>query len=463
MAIGAMFKLGEQKARPGVFVRWYNAGGYAQYSGLLGVGAAVIKANWGPLGKVITVENDNKVEELVGTGQGAEVVKEILQGGAYSVEVVRIGTGGTQSTLSLVAGTAGAVLLKTLYPTSRIFNVTVREALDPTQKELLLFENGKQVELIAFKAGENEATELVSAVNAKSKFLVASTAETGVVKTISNQEMTGGTDPNTVATDYTDAFPIAETKFFDSITVDSEDPVIHAALHAFVRRKIGEGHRMTMFVGEKTDIPFETRIAHAKAFNDFAVGYIGNGVETTSGVIEGATAAARVLGEFVSGSYKSSLTGRTIKGGVGIKGELTSSQYNEAARNGMMVFSLNSDGIPQIDYGINTLVSLGEDEDEGWKKFRRVRTRYELIDRITAQIAKAMANNIDNGLDGRQFLITLANGEIGRMIREGALASGEMVVDRDNAPMGDSAWFKFENLVDLDGLEKAYLAFGFQY
>lgn len=45
--IGAMFKLGEQKARPGVYVRWYNAGGYARYSRPLGVGAAVIKSNWG--------------------------------------------------------------------------------------------------------------------------------------------------------------------------------------------------------------------------------------------------------------------------------------------------------------------------------------------------------------------------------------------------------------------------------
>ena len=461
--IGSMFKLGEQKARPGVFVRWYNDGGYAKYSRALGVGAAVVKANWGPLNKLITVESGEEVKAKVGTGLGADVIKQIFEGGAIFVHTVRIGTGGTPATVALTAATASTVELTTLYPTSRKFSVTVREALDPTKKELLVFEGTRQIESITFDAEGNEASALVVAVNDSSEYLKATTEADGVVEAVTSEQLTGGADPTATAEDYTTAFAKTETKFYDSITVDSEDSVVHASLHAFVRRKIREGYRMTMFVGEKSSVDFETRKSHAKAFNDFDVGYIGNGVETTTGVIEGATAAARVMGEFISGSYKSSLTGRTITGGIGIAGELTANEYNEAATNGMMVFSLNADGIPQIDYGINTLVSLGEDEDEGWKKFRRVRTRYELIDRITVMISKAMANNIDNSHDDRQFVITLANGVIGEMTREGGLASGEMIVDPAYKPEGDSAWFKFDNLVDLDGLEKAYLAFGFQY
>ena len=463
--IGAMFKLGEQKVRPGVFVRWYNAGGYTRYSRPLGVGAAVIKSNWGPVGALFTVESGDMVKEMVGTGYGADVVKEIFEGGAHFVQTVRIGTGGKPATLSLVAETLKSVELRTLYPTSRLFSVTVREALDPANKELIVFEGGRQIESITFAAGENEALSLVAAVLAKSKILTASTdsTESTTVTAVINQPLTGGSDPETVAEDYTDGFKLTETKFYDSVTVDSEDPSIHAALHAFVRRKIREGYRMTTFVGEKPTVDFEVRKSHAKAFNDFAVAYIGNGVQTAAGVLTGAKAAGRVLGMFISGSYKSSLTGKTITGGIGIEGELTASQYNEAATSGMMVFSLNSDGVPQIDYGINTLVSLGEDEDEGWKKLRRVRTRYELIDRITVKIHKAMANDKDNNNDDRQFICTLANGEILQMTIEGGLESGKMIVDPTTTPEGDSAWFTFDNLVDLDGLEKAYLAFGFQY
>lgn len=461
--IGALFRLGEQKVRPGIFVRWYNAGGYKSYARALGVAAAVIKSNWGPLGKVITVESLEDVKQKLGTGYGADVVKEIFEGEAYFVHTVRAGVGGKSAEIELL-NTEGlnVVNLHTKYPTSREFNITLRDSLDSTKKEFLVFEDGRQIESLVFEK-ENEVNNFVEEVNKTSKYFNAQAQGEGVLEVILNAEVTGGSDPEVTAEDYTNSFQKLETKFFDGITVDVEDPVIHASLHSFVKRKLREGYRMTAVVGEKPEVAFETRKRNAKSFNDFAMVYVGNGFETNAGIVTGAKAAGRVLGMMVSSSYKSSLTKKTIDGAVSIAGELTSNEYNEAVENGMLVFSLNPDDIPQIDYGINTLVSLGEDDDEGWKKIRRVRTRYELIDRIAFTLAKAMANGIDNSHDGRQQVITLANGIINDMIMEGGLESGEMIIDPVTAPQGDSAWFKFDNLVDLDGLEKAYLAFGFKY
>lgn len=461
--IGAMFKLGEQKIRPGVYVRWYNDGADNKFSRPLGVAAALVKADWGPVGKLFTIKNEEETKTFLGTGDGADVVNEIFRGGASIVHVVRIGTEGKPATASLVVDSAGSLKLSTIYPTTRKFTVTIRESLDATKKELLVFEENQLVESITFDAGGNEAAALVEKILVKSKFLTASSTDTGIIKLVVNEKMIDGTNPATVAGDYTEALKLTETAFFDSIAVDSEDPVIHAALHAFVRRKIQEGYRMTLVVGEKPTVDFETRKSHARSFNDFTAHYVGNGVETENGQVTGAKAAARVLGMLVSGSYKTSLTRKPITGGVGIVGEMTAKEYNEAAENGMIVFSMNPEGIPQIDYGINTLITLGEDEDEGWKKIRRVRTRFELIDRITVMIAKAMSNDVNNNNDGQQFIITLSNGIIGEMIREGGLESGEMIVDPNYKAEGDSAGFKFDNLVDLDGLEKAYLAFGFRY
>src|SRR5699024_8096100 len=121
-----------------------------------------------------------------------------------------------------------------------------------------------------------------------------------------------------------------------------------------------------------------------------------------------------------------------------IVGEMKPTEYVDAAKSGMMVFSESVNGLAQIDYGINTLVSIGADEDEGWKKIRRVRTRFELIDRIAFTIDNAMRAGVDNNEDGRQYLITLANGIIGELIADGGLESGEMVIDEDNPPHGDS-------------------------
>lgn len=56
-----------------------------------------------------------------------------------------------------------------------------------------------------------------------------------------------------------------------------------------------------------------------------------------------------------------------MTGSIDLVGELTNAQYKEAIQSGMLTFSLNPDGMAQIDYGINTKVTLLADEDEGWK------------------------------------------------------------------------------------------------
>lgn len=466
--IGAMFKLGEQKVRPGVYVRWYNDGGTSVFGGSTGVAAVVIKSNWGPTNEVVKVHDISETERTIGTGYGPGVVRQVLRGGAVEVLVVRVGLGGDQAEL-ILKDTEGidALKLNTKYPTSREFNVTVREAINENEKEIIIYEEARVIEKFTFNKGNNEAAELVKLINESSSYLTAQSLDSpDPVGLVVNEALTGGSDPDIVAKDYVDAFNVLERKFFDGITVDALDPAIHASLQAFVNRSLQEGSRFIGVVGEKASIPFNTRLENARSFNSFSMVYVGNGfVESGTDFPErdGALAAGRVLGEMVSRNYKDSLTKKEIQGSTGIVGELTPSEYVEAAKNGMMVFSESVNGLAQIDYGINTLVSVSADEDEGWKKIRRVRTRFELIDRIAFTIANAMSAGIDNNNDGRQYIITLANGIINQMIADGGLESGEMILDPANPPHGDSVWYKFDNLVDLDGIEKVYLAFGFRY
>lgn len=463
--IGAMFKLGEQKVRPGVYVRWYNDGGSGTFGGSTGVAAAVVKSNWGPTEKVVQVNDLSQIDKVIGSGYGAEVVEQALLGGAVEVLVVRAGLGGEHSE-GILKDDEGLESLKisSKYPSSREFNITIREALNDDEKELIAYEGTRVIERHSFKKGGDEAKELADLLNVASVYFVAQVqGDGGKVDSVVNESLTGGSDPSVVAQDYIDAFTLLERKFYDGITVDTEDTAIHASLNAFINRNLQEGSRIIGVLGEKVDTPFATRIANAKAFNNFAMIHVGNGFLVGESEIDGALAAARVLGEMVSGNYKDSLTKKEISGSTGIYGELTPSEYIEAAKNGMMVFSESVNGLAQIDYGINTLVSPGTDEDDGWKKIRRVRTRYELIDRIAFTLANAMSTGVDNNNDGRQYIITLANGIINQMIADGGLESGEMIIDDANPPQGDSVWFKFDNLVDLDGIEKVYLAFGFRY
>lgn len=469
-----MFRLGEQKIRPGTYVRWYDASGQDVFQRAIGVGAAVIKSNWGPLEEVVTINDDTEISQKIGTGKGAKVVKEAFEGGAYVMNVVRIGKGGDEATLTLRAeGSEEEAIeiakLATKHPTSRDFNITIRESLNVDEKEFIVYEDEKQIEKITFKAGkeENEVKNMVFAVNETSDFIRATEID-GAEKVLSilNEPLTGGSDPETEAQDYIDAFGTLEVKFFDALTVDSEDTSIHASLQAFVNRRLREGARIIGITADKVSEPFDKRKEHAKAFNDFAMIHVGNGFLDRDGEgIDGALAAGRVLGMMVSENYKSSLTKKSVRGSTGVHGELKPQQYNEAVESGMLMFSENSDGLAQVDYGINTLVSPSSTEDKGWKKVRRVRTRFELIDRIAITLDRQIGDGegIDNGSDGAQHVITVANGIIDTMIDDGGLESGEMILDEKNPQEGDSAWFKFDNLVDLDGMEKIYLAFGFKY
>lgn len=466
--IGSLYRLGEQKVRPGVYVRWFNDGDLATYTGALGIAAAVIKSNWGPLGQVIKIENAEDVHKKIGSGYGSDVVNEMFKGGAYTALVVRVGKGGDHGEV-ILKDTEGmdAVKVLTKFPSSRNFTTTLRDSLNADEREFIVYENNRQIEKVIFTKGGNEPQNLTDAINKRSSLFQASIIEgsVGALALVVNETVTGGSDPQTTAQDYIDAFGIIEKQFYDGITVDTEDPAIHASLQAFVNRKLQEGFRFIGVVGEKTSISFNTRKENARAFNSFSMVYVGNGYSVGDRDLDGALAAGRVVGMMVANNYKTSLTKKAVQGSVGVYGELSVSEYDEAVNNGMLVFSLNPDGLAQIDYGINTLVSLSDEEDEGWKKIRRVRTRFELIDRVAFTLDRAIGSGegIPNSNDGRQFVITVANGIINDMIREGGLESGELVIDESNPSHGDSAWFKFQDLIDLDGIEKLYLAFGFKY
>lgn len=466
---GETFVLGEQKIRPDVYVRWHDAGGARVVTGTVGIAAAAIKSNWGPLGAVVTIESPDDIAAKVGSGVGAECVKEVFSGGTSAVLSVRVGTGGTAAQLELedTATTAVKVVkLLTKYPTTRPFKVTIRDSLeDATMRELLLHENSRQLERILFAKGTAEPDQLVAAITASSRYLTASklAAGSGLLDDLLDEPLTGGADPVITGPDYAAAFELLERKFFDTIIVDSEDATVHASLQSFVNRMLAEGGgRIIAVVGESTSVAFATRKANATAFNDFAVVYVGNGFQTASGAIQGAKAAARIAGIIASSGYTASLTHVPITGSISLVGELTNAQYKEAIQAGMMTFSLNPDGLAQVDYGINTKVTLLADEDEGWKKIRRTRTRFELIDRIVFTLHPYLGK-WNNSEDGRAFVVTIANGIIATMIREGGLEAGQLIVDTANPPQGDSAWFRFTDLVDLDSIEKIYLDFGFQF
>jgi hypothetical protein len=464
---GQTYVLGEQKVPPGIYVRVTNIGEPPVVTGAQGIGTALIKASWGPVGEVVTLAGLNEVSQRFGEGQGTEVLRELFRGGARQVKAVRVGSDGSKATLSLADTTATpvqVVTLETKYPTSRTFNITIRDTLaDETQRELLVYEGTKLLETISFAKGTGEPQALTDAVNQISAYLTAQKIAdgNGTLATVTNQDLTGGTDPTVTGESYTNAETLLEAENWNILVVDSVDPTVHATVQTFVNRMRNEGKRVLAVVGEPTSVNFDTRKTNSKAFDDPAIVYVGNGFATANGTVEGAEAAARVAGEILRSPYNSSLTHQVISGAVDIAGKLTNTQIVEAIQSGMLVFTQNANGLVQIEYGITTFLIPTTELDEGWKKIRRVRTRDELINRVVLS-TDPLIGRINNDANGQATVISIINGVINQMIAEGGLLSGQAVLDETKPPQGDSAWFKIE-ADDLDSLEKSYFEFGFRF
>ena len=148
-----------------------------------------------------------------------------------------------------------------------------------------------------------------------------------------------------------------------------------------------------------------------------------------------------------------SLTHTVVKGFVDLDEGLTNSQIEKALKRGCIVLTKNASGQVQIEQGGNM--------DAGWKKIRRTKERFELMQRIDDSL-DPIVGKLDNDSDGRATVIAMGKAIIAAMVGEKKLTSGDMYEDESNPPQGDSAWFILD-IVDKDSLEHVYLAYKYRF
>jgi hypothetical protein len=473
------FQAGESKVRPGVYVRTTNMGLPELGAVPLGTVAAIIRSNWGPLAAVQSILALEGVQGVYGLGGASDtiaVAEEPFRGGCSKVLAFRLGGGApvkAHATLkdNSVAPGVDAVTITAKYEGTRAnnFKATVRDSLtDATLRELLILEGTTLLQTIPFIAGavgDGEPAALVAAVNASnSPWVTATKAADGtkVLAAVANSPLAAGVDPVPDGTAYTAAMTELEGEIWDVLAADTVETTIHASLQAYIDRVRTTGKLSTLVLGEPTSIDFATRCAHAKAFNDLSIGYALNGFKESDGtIIEGHLAAARLAGMIAGSPVTGSLTHAVVSGAVSLVGGLSNTDIETAIKAGCLVFTVNASGQVQVEYGINTLVTLSADQDAGWRKIRRVRTRDNLVARVDATV-EPLIGKVNNSPDGRATIVAAGQRVIDAMIREGALLAGTFREDTANPPAGDSAWFA-ASVDDLDSVEKSYIVSGFRY
>ena len=467
--MSGFFEIGERKTRPGVYKRVVNAGGMEAAGARAGICLAVVTGSWGALNEPVLFTAGDDIASVIGEGTGATVLSEMVAGGVQQIVVVRAGTGGTAATLALKDNAEESpvtvVTLTAKHPGAIALAASVKTALDDTEmKEIVLYNGTTRLESFRFAAGTAEVDGIVAAL-AGSQFVTATKAAagTGTLADTNQAPFTAGTNPTVNTAAYSAALSAAESEEWDIICVDTNDTAVHALVQSFVDRVYTAGLYPMAIIGEPGTVEFDTRITHALAYNDDKIVYVLNGWKDTTGAVhDGYVAAAKIAGMIAATAANISMTHQVIPGATALSEQLTVAQINKALRSGCLCMTLSRSRQVWIEQGINTLTTLAANQDAGWKKIRRLRTRYELMKRIEETV-EPLIGKVNNDENGRATLIAAAQRVIDAMYGEQKLASGgEIVESREYKPQGDSAWFDIA-VDDLDSLEHIYLTFRFRF
>lgn len=496
--MAVFYNVGEEKVRPGLYQRFVNIGQEPPGSAQDGICAIPIQSSWGPVGQVVKNTNALQLTETYGdgtygTGYTVPAAAAMFAGGAQTVYTYRLGTGGTQATKSITcpapqvaegaqAGTAGTITVTAKYPGTMPISVAVQNKLGyATMKQLIVYSGTTQVESFDFASnasdGEenvtvttNEGTNIVAAAKGSNYITVtASTTAPSVVPITSatSGALAGGANPTVTNASYSAAFQAFEPYYYNTIALDVNDDAnltLSNLLQQYLDNAYQYGKLGIAVVGEPTTVAWATRLQHAQGFNDAKVVYLGGGYMAGDTSKDGVLGICYTAGVIASTPSNSGITHTVIPEATDLMESLTYSQYEDAILAGMLLLSLSPDGDVWYDSGIDTLNTITDDTmDAGWKKIRRVKVRFELLDRLDRALAPKVGK-VSADSDGISDVIQSGQRVLNLMANnEGKLMPGaSFTADPDMPYTGDSAWFIIR-ADDVDSLEKIYLQYQFRY
>lgn len=178
-------------------------------------------------------------------------------------------------------------------------------------------------------------------------------------------------------------------------------------------------------------------------------------------VIDGYQTAARIAGMIGAVPSNQSLTHTVLDDVTELLEELTPAQITKSEKMGCIVLAKNTKKKIWIDYAINTMINPTEDKDKGWKKIRRVKTRFEMLRRCN-QVTDDLVGKVDNDTNGRKTIVSNLNSVGADMIGEGKLTAFTASESTRFVSDGDSCWFDID-VVDKDSAEHIYCMYKFQF
>lgn len=457
---------------PGWYNRFKNKAQERIGTGIHGILAMPVRANWGPVQLVTPIAVNSTAEKKLKSTFGEDenytayrLGKLALLGQPKDLLLYRL-TDGSEKVSSLTLKNSettpvDAIKLDTKYPTTRKFNVTIRTNIaDESKIDFLLFEGTKQ--LFSMSALSGTIDEIVTAinVNVENEYIVASTVTgaTGTLASIVNKALTGGNDGIAGITNehYLTAMSAFEGYGMDGFVLDGvTDQSLQASVKAWVIKNKEDGTNIIAFVGGLSSETIEQANSKSKEFNhEDMINVYGHGfyedVEYTQSEIA-VYIAALATGKGLKDSICNAVT---IFDDV--QPRLSKTEIETALAAGTLVLAKDVDDVIIVD-DVNTFKNYTDEKGEVFGTLRAIKFM-NAVDGDTSIKRKDFVGQTTNGDTGRALIICALKQYFETLFNAGVIKENftvEIDTELQATAASDEFYWKWD-AVYLDVIKKVY-------
>ena len=486
---GGEWEITDLPKLPGLYMNFKAAALAAVTTGDRGTVVVPYKAHWGKIGGFTELYRETDILNVFGSiedSNGSTFYKTLRMcclGGPKKILGYRLASSAAaKATLTLKdAENADKVTLSAKYEGERGngFKATLAASLtDEGVYTLKLYEDTTLLKTYSFTTWQG----LVDTVNADNSYVTAAKAAANTdlsgntFKPTTSAAFSGGNSGITgvTAADYIAMLNVLEQETFNILTLDGvTDASIQTSVASWVINMRKNGKKIVAFMGgsnedDTCDEAVSRTISRSAGFNHEGIINVGTGVVLDDVSYCSAEAAPYAAGLMAGQKMTESTTyaatpfddvTRRWRGG-------RSSEQEKAVTNGVFLFIYDG-RIVKVLQGINTLITLRQDQNNAFKKIRSIRT----MDAIDADMQKTAEDNyigkINNIVEGREALVGACKQYMEGCAQGGIIEKGTSDVYCDptyhgaNAtikPEADQVFLKWEAQV-TDVVEKIFSNF----
>lgn len=410
-----------KKELPGVYNAFSFKAQDTIQNGTGGVLAMPVKANWGPVGKFISIKDKKDLREHFGddeTYSAVKLGKLALLGNPKEILMCRIANENAACSKLPIKDTASdsavtVIEISSLYPTDRDFNITIRENIgDSEKKDLILFEGTKPI--LSFTALPKNIDTIVNTINShlRNKYIRAEKKADSELPLadIVNQKLTGGNNglENITNEDYVNVLSEFERVNFNKFVLDGVDEEeLNTTIKSWIDTLRSKGRPVSSFLGSKDSVTHEE--INNKSINMNHEGIVHVNIK---GTLNGKTytraeSAIHIAALACSIGIKDSLC--NMKTSFNDVEYMSEEEQIEAINSGTLVCYKDQDGDVLILDDVNTLDVMAIDENSHKGEYLRYIRTVDFIDTVDTDIkvvCKKYKGKMGNNTNGQIVVST---------------------------------------------------------